>query len=639
VEKTDSQSTTKNGIIPPLNETFYRVNLDALGPQAMKTLMEHPETPVPIDPNITVSGLKNPIYLVIVGFTTTKVLETARKSGKTIKNILIIEPDYGRFHQTIRRDQITHLVNDPTIDFIVGIPPEKLYPHIYQIFLKSDPGGNPRTTRCQTPEIVTDPFAYPSVNGDIPKEAQEVTQAVIETARQVFLSFGCASDSHTRWEQLWRNRENLQKCYKISPLFDKFKDIPAVVVGAGPSLQEFIDAYRNFNLKDKCLIIACDASLRKLLDNGIRPHIVTRCERKLTTIFRDVERSDTRDIFYAAYPWCSPEYFDLFESSFMLFRGNGVCRWSGYEPGEVNGGVSSANAALELAYLFGCKKIILTGVDLCFLDGRSHSDGTEVEFDPEKSRAKWKEIRGNSGPVTSIPVWMRCLKEYEGAVFKRPDIEVFNTSLKGAKIEGTKTETWEVLKDSVLSGGHYPLQTIKKHLEVHGPEYKERFEAKAKVTVQWLTQIKRDLDKLFLMVEDVVVTAKREEEKAVNQLRALNDPPEFFMNVDGVRQGLIKVFEEPARQIDQFKSKNYVHELFTQIILDICQADYFSTENKYFGLPNFTKYEHDRLRRYTGIQIDLFRTYHYYIGLLLKMMENKEDPMDSATSVIAEVAK
>lgn len=588
--------------------------------------MEAPEIPLPQEDSIKIEGFKNPLYLVIIGFATPRVLEAARRSKKEIAHILVIEPSLGHFHQTLKRDWVGDLTKDESIEFLIGIEPRDMMPYLYKIFTKSDAKLGSRATKCANPEIIVDPFAYPPVDGKNNPIADQISKIVIDSVHQVFLSMGCSSDSFNRLEQTINNEKSLQDCYRIQPLFEKFSQTPAIVLGAGPSLDDFIKEYKLGGIEDKALIIACDASLGLLLKNGIKPHIVTRCERKFTKIFNGIKKENTEDIFYAAYPWCSPEYFDLFSESFMLFRSNGVCRFTHpFDPGNVNGGVSSANAALELAYLFKCPKIYLAGIDLCFIGEQSHIEGTEVEFDIEKSRPKWTEIEGNSGKVTTIPVWNRCLNEYAGGVVKYEAQKfTFNTSKQGAKIPGVDLIEWGKIKEDLSKSTSTlkPLDLIRKYLDKHPPGYGETFKQKKITAAIELEKIKHDLEKLFLNIHDTLMVGNREEERAVAQLKAIDNPKEFFTNSDTLLKNFNNMYQEPCRQIDAFKKKYFTNEIFSITVMDICQIDLFQMENRCSSLKNIEPHEYLRLKTYTLLNLTLFRQFHYYLTMLINLLKN-----------------
>ena len=87
--------------------------------------------------------------------------------------------------------------------------------------------------------------------------------------------------------------------------------------------------------------------------------------------------------------------------------------------GFVDGGVSSGNAALELAFNLGCKDIFITGIDCATLDGKSHSNGTQVEIDINKGLQKKLMVECNDGKEReTIPIWERCLNEYIFSISK-----------------------------------------------------------------------------------------------------------------------------------------------------------------------------------------------------------------------------
>lgn len=585
----------------------------------MVDLLKHyPETPKAIDPDIKLQGLKNPIYLVIIGFATRGLYDYIKKLKKDVHCCLIIEPDMGTFHQTLRREYLVDLIQEKALDIVAGVPIENLGVELHKIFTRSDDLVGPRPSRCLQPEIIIDPFAYPQVDGKYPQIVTDIIRIVQDTTKGVFLSMGCAADSFCRWELFIRNAENIQNAYKIGSLFDKFEDIPAIVVGGGPSVEDFIVECKKNDLTSKAIIIACDAVLRRLLKEGIKPHIVTRCERKLTTIFNGVTREDTKDVFYMGYPWTPPEFFDLFDEKFMAFRDNGVCNWSGFKPGSVNGGVSAANAAMELASILGCKKIYFTGIDLCFIDDKSHVEGTDVEFDITKSKPKWTQVPGNtSAQVTTIPVWMRCLHEYEMGITKHPKSQYFNTSTKGARITGAPFTAWS---DVSLAENKDVLSRIRANLEKHDESFKIAFNEQKKKAITYLENLDGFLKKLFSYLDDAMFIAKREEYKIAHQLKAYFEPVELFKNLEAVKENLANVYKEPVRQIDIFR-KHYGDKDFANLMLDMCQLDFFHNENRCFALGNVYEIEHERMKAYIGLNTALFRLYELYAGRLMSLLE------------------
>jgi hypothetical protein len=633
-KNTKEQPVTK---IKQPSDWIYRANLEKLDRPLVEFLIKQGESPRPIDDDIKIQGVKNPIYLVLIGFSTAKVLEAIRKTSKTIYRIMIIEPSMEVFHALIKREYIGDIIKDENVDLLVGVPPGDLPVQVQKVFARIGEKMGPNPSLCLNPEIFQDPFSFPPKDKEAQDQVNEIIKTVQDASRQVFLSMGCAADTFARWEQTVRNEKNIQDAYKIGSLFGKFKDVPAIVVGGGPSTEQFIEAAKKHNLQERAVIIACDASLRRLLAEGITPHIVTRCERKFTTIFNGLDREKTKDVYYAAYSWTPPEFFDLFDKKFMVFRNNGVNEWTGYQPGAVNGGVSAANAALELAWQLGSKTIYLAGVDLCFIDDKSHMSGTEVEFDIEKSKPKWSKIENNLGEMcTTIPVWYRCLQEYRAGIWKyqTSGAKVFNTSQKGAKIQGADLIAWDDVAKALPETS--PVKaTIETNLEKHPASEEGRYRKKKAESVAMLKNLKTDLYKLFLFLDDAMVTAGREEVKVVQQLRSHFEPKEFFNNVEAVKKNLIQVYTEPARQVDVFTQKWFPKKEFCELVLDTCQLDLFHTENRKYGLKNLIPLEHERLKTYVGIHAILLRLVETYTNRMLNLFE--DGPEQIVYNPVAEV--
>lgn len=618
-----------NPKVLPDNVDLYAANLKLFGKPMAKLLLDNPEKPVAID-DVVIGGLKNPCFLFIIGCSTTRLLEQALKSNKDIKYITIIEPDIGRFHALMKREYLEKLSDTKTIDVILGVKNEDLITDLYNAFSQFNAPNGPKASVAQCIEFVIDPFAFPFIDGKINPEAQAIIDQVNKASQQIFLAMGCSADSHFRWEQVIRNHKNIFKSYKSKSLFDKFSDIPAIVVGAGPSTKEFIEAARLYNLDKRSLIICCDASLRLLLENNIKPHFVIRCERKLTTIFNGISKENTKGIYYAPYPWTSPEYFDLFHDSFTLFRDNGVCKWSKLDPGSVNGGVSSGNAALEFALELGCKSIVLAGIDLCFIDEKTHIEGTEVEFDIEKSKPKWSKIPGNSGEeVTTIPVWYRCLNEYLISMQKPKwtNCKIYNTSLKGAKIPGTIVQPWSEVSQ-LFKEEKDVVSLIEKNKVLPTDEDKGAFYKQRNDLRKLLYDFSRDYKKMRGFVSDLMITAKREEEKIVGKLKCIYDTTEFFIQADAAKKSLGDVYVETCRQVDKLKEVYFTKELFTLSALDICQHSYFTTENRISGAKNLIPNEHDRLKQYVVFNMHLLEELHYYAEKLIPLLDGEVKDFD-----------
>ena len=610
---------------------YYKSNLAVLDPDVVKALNKSKEEPIPVENEVIVQGLTNPLCTIVLGFGTSRVVEEILSLKKTISHIIVIEPSLNRFHATLRRHFIPHILEDKRIDFLLGVPANEIQHHIYQAMSRFDEKEGSRAQTSLRPEIVPDPFVYGSDGIVGSEEAKVLTEKALAASAALFQSMGCASDTFNRWSQSAKSFNTFQSAYSIDKAYNKFKDMPHIVVGAGPTMDEFIKECKEKDLTKRACIIACDAALRRLLKEGIRPHFVTRCERKLTSIFEGIKREDTDDIYYVSYPWCDVEFTKLFKNNIMVFRSNGICNWTGYKHAGLNGGVSSANAALQLAYELGASEIVITGIDLCFIDNKSHVTGTKVEFDIEKSKPHWKTVKNNLGEeVTQIPVWKRCHGEYENSIIKYKrsrKLKIYNTSLKGVPIHGTEVKRWHEL-GSLFQKLCDPIKRLKKHLYKFPDSEKERFDKKIVDSIAYLNKVKKSLKEVFNSLDDSINNNLREEQKCILQLRSQYEPREYFRILQDVLKSLKEIYNMPAKVIDDFKSEFYNDYEFTQLISDTLQLDIFKVENKIRSLKNVIPTDHERMKQYVLLHSQIFRLIDYYAGETIALLEGDDMSID-----------
>ncbi|HPV39972.1 MAG TPA: DUF115 domain-containing protein [Spirochaetota bacterium] len=162
--------------------------------------------------------------------------------------------------------------------------------------------------------------------------------------------------------------------------YDKFRDVPAIVVAAGPSLHRSLDFIgRN---RDRAVIIAVDTSYRILMKAGIEPHFCIVVDPQVINA-RYFEGSRQSRTVLIADPTVHPSVFRLFPGrvavtgvAFELMKW--IERLSG-EKGEVTHGGSVSTNAYDFARRLGASPVYLTGQDLAFTGGHAHARGSYLD--------------------------------------------------------------------------------------------------------------------------------------------------------------------------------------------------------------------------------------------------------------------
>ncbi|MBI5344176.1 MAG: motility associated factor glycosyltransferase family protein, partial [Deltaproteobacteria bacterium] len=195
-------------------------------------------------------------------------------------------------------------------------------------------------------------------------------------------------------ENYFGNIDAFSKYPGIGALKGRFKGVPMVIAGAGPSLKK--NAHLLKDIKGKALIVSAITAYKPLLRYGVVPDFVIAAEKvdlpeyftygeddlKTRLILGEVSHPNMfkRDvkgkfIYFNRYIKLSVEQ--------ARFWGKGD-----YFP---SSGGSVTTSAFDMGMLFGCDPIIFVGQDLSFGGGRTHVDGgvyveQNVKIDIEKGK-------------------------------------------------------------------------------------------------------------------------------------------------------------------------------------------------------------------------------------------------------------
>lgn len=213
------------------------------------------------------------------------------------------------------------------------------------------------------------------------------------------------------------------------------KEIPAIILAAGPSLREDINDLKK--IKGKAYIFVVDRILDYVLDEGIEPDfIVTVDPIKPLKYFTRRTNVQIPLICNIDSNWeilkhhkgkkiicCVDEYIG------KLYRHLNI------KPPLMELGNSVATVAFSACEQLGFKTIILAGQDLAY-DGELTHAGGIAEKTTSKNEIYVKGIDGNQ--VKSRWDWYEFLRWYKRKIELHPDLNVIDIKRKGAKIDGAQ---------------------------------------------------------------------------------------------------------------------------------------------------------------------------------------------------------
>ena len=251
-------------------------------------------------------------------------------------------------------------------------------------------------------------------------------------------------------ENTFRNLRYLRDAPDVGQLKGKFADVPLILVGAGPSLDESMDFLRD--ARNHAIIACSNSPYRKLINNGIKPHLTVSADPLSPTLQGYLDTS--LDEVWLAAPFSAyPAVVERFAGRVLTWTTNNpivdmIRHRSSREPGTPileQGTVSGC--ILDIARVFGCPKVLLVGQDMAMkADGQYY---TNDSFYADQGMHYTEVLRAQNLPgntLETVPVESRLfvyLRTFEQFVEKYSDIEYANLARLGAKVKGIPYMTFD----------------------------------------------------------------------------------------------------------------------------------------------------------------------------------------------------
>lgn len=288
------------------------------------------------------------------------------------------------------------------------------------------------------------------------EECERYMDAVLECMRNATVN----KETHFAFDRLlpqhmlWHMKHmifysNIQQV-KESVLKKDIKNVPAIIVSAGPSLDKNI--YLLKKAHGKAFIIAVDASARTTLMAGVRPDLL--CSVDPNSPDRFFTGLDLDDIYWAGNNWTNPEILKKY-AKHIFYYGYYGNTWNEvlqkelqYPFPNVAPGGSVSTEAFMLALMLGFRTIVLIGQDLAFTGGVSHTKGIGDALGDNDEYIKSRqiiEVEGIDGEILQTDYQMWFYKQwFEKAIrFYKDEVRVIDATEGGARIEGAELCTLE----------------------------------------------------------------------------------------------------------------------------------------------------------------------------------------------------
>jgi len=227
----------------------------------------------------------------------------------------------------------------------------------------------------------------------------------------------------------------------IKVFHNKFKNVPCVVVTAGPSLKNAIETLSR--LKGRALIMAVDTSFRSLTKRGIEPDFVNAHDAGENghKFFRGIKTNCVAAFVNYIHPdtiasYDGPITFYYVEddsiSSYktMAYACDGGRLDGSFMESKVIGGSSVAHTAMYIAIDLGCNPITFVGLDLSYPDmTKSHFESDNAK---DISKNQLMNVRAINGKMVktnlSFYSYKTVFDRMAPALSQLKGVELFNSS-------------------------------------------------------------------------------------------------------------------------------------------------------------------------------------------------------------------
>jgi len=200
----------------------------------------------------------------------------------------------------------------------------------------------------------------------------------------------------------------------------RFKDVPAIVCGAGPNLKE-ASAYLE-SLSSRALLLSAGTASSILGEWGIAPHLSFFIDKQ--TPFDLIVQQPFLEIPSCLQSRLDPKCVRWLHGEKILAPESGPLPWEQWLLGENSSpsfGWTVGNFATQAAIWMGCNPIIWAGMDLCYQEDRKYAG---------RSTQNEALLIECDGRMTQRD-WLLAARFSEELSCNHPEIRFINTAMQG----------------------------------------------------------------------------------------------------------------------------------------------------------------------------------------------------------------
>lgn len=309
--------------------------------------------------------------VLLFGFGSGTVVEQILSEECPVDVCIVYEPSIAVFRKALEEYDLSSVLSNPgLLLFVEGINGDQLEYYLVDLIDYSN-------WRC---------FNFKKLS-QYQKLFPEQCKKIAEMYQRVYVNNRAAMNTLIAYAKIGLiNEVNAMKwmmdCRTLSGMIGKFpKDLPAIVVAAGPSLEKNVDVLKQ--AKGKAFIICVDTAIPFMLKHNIIPDMV--CTIDATKGIRHFAGPEIHNLPLAVYTDSNYKvlnYIGEVNPYYMSTTSNyyqELFRQKGNDVGYFDGGGSVGTVCFKLCLVIGFRTVILVGQDLAFTSSKMHAGKTELK--------------------------------------------------------------------------------------------------------------------------------------------------------------------------------------------------------------------------------------------------------------------
>lgn len=335
------------------------------------------------------------------------------------------------------------------------------HPQVFVRFIESSRKWTSMLKQCAV-EFPTTRLDFKSIEAYASKKKiAQLKLRLLRLSGLVDTYFSESIHAHIIHRNLLENLKQLEVAFDVQGLKDRFKGVPAVICGAGPSLKTSIETLKS--LEDRVLIFAGGSTITALGNLGVVPHLTLAIDPNKEEVDR-FEASVMQEVPFLFGHRLHPEVFHTFNAPLGYFptkTGGSAEGWVQKQLGlneETFCGelgpeaLSISTLALALAYAMGCDPIVFVGIDLAYTGMHRYVPGViqQKGIDPsslslprEQLETMLKRKNASGDSIYTLVKWVMEADVFSKFAKKHRDRKFFRIGTQGLPMKGIPAVTLE----------------------------------------------------------------------------------------------------------------------------------------------------------------------------------------------------